>query len=243
MISPCKFTANTVRSPERRSSLPTAGLCSSSASCWPISLHFNDLERGLPGVSRSLLAERLRRLVQAGVLERRAASRGMSVEYRLTAAGRELQQLIDLLGSWGARWAFGDPRPNELDPIVLLWWMQRRVNLDRIPRPRIVIEFEFPGDPSRCNYWFVIELTGASVCLQNPRFDVDVIVTADIAAFYRVWLGRMTFAEAVRRGDVRLDGIPADIRSFQHWFAWSPMADTAYALPCPAKEPLIQAKA
>jgi DNA-binding HxlR family transcriptional regulator len=52
--------------------------------------HFNDLKRGLPGVSRSLLAERLRRLVQAGVLERRAASRGMSVEYRLTAAGREL---------------------------------------------------------------------------------------------------------------------------------------------------------
>jgi DNA-binding HxlR family transcriptional regulator len=67
--------------------------------------HFNDLERGLPGVSRSLLAERLRRLVQAGVLERRTASRGMSVEYRLTAAGRELQQLIDIFGSWGARWA------------------------------------------------------------------------------------------------------------------------------------------
>jgi DNA-binding HxlR family transcriptional regulator len=63
--------------------------------------HFNDLERGLPGVSRSLLAERLRRLVQAGVLERRAASRGMSVEYRLTAAGRELQQLIDIFGRLG----------------------------------------------------------------------------------------------------------------------------------------------
>jgi hypothetical protein len=30
-----------------------------------------------------------------------------------------------------------------------------------------VIEFEFPGDPSRCNYWFVIELTGASVCLAS----------------------------------------------------------------------------
>src|SRR3954454_539364 len=60
---------------------------------------FNDLERGLPGVSRSLLAERLRRLVQVGVLERNATSRGMSVEYRLTAAGRELQQLVDILGS------------------------------------------------------------------------------------------------------------------------------------------------
>jgi DNA-binding HxlR family transcriptional regulator len=80
--------------------------------------HFNDLERGLPGVPRSLLAERLRRLVQAGVLERHATSRGRSVDYRLTEAGRELQQLIDMLGAWGARWAFGDPRPDELDPIV-----------------------------------------------------------------------------------------------------------------------------
>jgi DNA-binding HxlR family transcriptional regulator len=76
--------------------------------------HFNDLERGLPGVPRSLLAERLQRLVQAGVLERHATSRGRSVDYRLTEAGRELQQLIDMLGAWGARWAFGDPRPDEL---------------------------------------------------------------------------------------------------------------------------------
>ena len=207
-------------------------------------IHFNDLERGFPGVSRSLLAERLRRLVQAGVLERRATSRGMSVEYRLTAGGRELQQLIDILGSWGARWAFGDPRSGELDPIVLLWWMQRRVNMDRISRPRIVIEFEFecPGDPSRRNYWFVIEPTGASVCLQDPGFNVDVIVTADIAAFYRVWLGRLAFADAVRRGDVRLEGMPADIRSFQHWFAWSPMADTVRAALL-SERPPIQAKA
>lgn len=190
---------------------------------------FNDLERGLPGVSRSLLAERLRRLVDVGVLERQVASRGMSVEYRLTTAGQDLQQLIDILGSWGARWAFGDPRPNELDPIILLWWMRRRVNLDRIPRPRIVIEFEFPGDPPKCYYWLVIEPTGASVCLQNPNFDVDVLVTADLAAFYRLWLGRTTFAAAVRQGEVRLDGTPADIRSFPHWFTWSPMADTVRA--------------
>ena len=105
-----------------------------------------------------------------------------------------------------------------------------------------MIEFEFPGDPSRCNYWFVIELTGPSVCLRNPGFNVDVIVTADIAAFYRVWLGRLTFADAVRRGDVRLEGMPADIRSFQNWFAWSPMADTVRAALLSEKPP-IQAKA
>ncbi len=79
---------------------------------------------------------------------------------------------------------------------------------------------------------------GASVCLQNPGFDIDVIVAADIAAFYRVWLGHMPFAEAVRRGDVRLDGIPADIRSFQSWFAWSPMEATVRAALLNARPPV-----
>src|SRR3982074_1506784 len=76
--------------------------------------HFNELERGLPRISRTLLAERLRRLQRAGVLERPPAPRGKRTDYRLTPAGRELQSIIDLLGEWGARWAFGDPRPNEL---------------------------------------------------------------------------------------------------------------------------------
>jgi len=186
--------------------------------------HFNELERGLPHMSRSLLAERLRRLEQVGVLERRTVKHGHWREYRLTPAGRELQRLVDVLGEWGARWAFGDPRPTELDPIVLLWWMRRRVCFDRIPRRRVVLQFEFLGLP-KATYWLVVEPTDASVCLKNPGFDIDLIVTADIAVFYRVWLGRSTLPEALRSGQVRLDGAPGDIRAFSRWFAWSPMAD------------------
>src|SRR4051812_1718092 len=173
--------------------------------------HFNALERGLPHMSRTLLAERLRRLEQAGVLERREASRGKPTQYRLTPAGRELQRIIDLFGEWGARWAFGDPRPNELDPIVLLWWMRRRVCLDRIPQRRVVIEFDFRGGPKR-GYWLLIEPADVSVCLKNPGFEIDLIVTADIMAFYRVWLGHSTLTEALRRKQVHLDGTPAVVR-------------------------------
>jgi DNA-binding HxlR family transcriptional regulator len=189
--------------------------------------HFNELERGLPRMSRTLLSERLRRLRLAGVLERGGASRGQRTEYRLTPAGRELQPLIDQLGGWGARWAFGDPRANELDPVVLLWWMRRRVCIETIEKRR-VIQFEFGGRPRR-SYWLLIDRTDVSVCLKNPGFDVDVIVSADIVAFYRVWLGRVTLSEAVRRQQVRLDGTPANVRAFPGWFAWSPMADTVRA--------------
>jgi DNA-binding HxlR family transcriptional regulator len=190
--------------------------------------HFNELERGLPHMSRTLLAERLRRLQQVGVLERRGASRGKQTEYRLTSAGRELQPIIDQFGGWGARWAFGDPQPNELDPVVLLWWMRRRVRTEAIGKRRLVVQFDFGGGP-RHSYWLLIERADVSVCLKNPGFDVDVTVSADIVAFYRVWLGRESLSKALRSQQVRLDGASADVRAFSGWFAWSPMADTVRA--------------
>ena len=185
---------------------------------------FNELERGLPHVSRTLLTERLRRLEQTGILVRRVAPRGKPTEYRLTQAGYELQKLIDLLGEWGARWAFGDPRPNELDPIVLLWWMRRRVCVESLGKRRVVIQFNFGGPKG--TYWLLIEPADISVCLKHPGFEVDVIVSAEILAFYRVWLGRVSLSEALRKGQIQLSGTPADIRGFPHWFTWSPMADT-----------------
>jgi DNA-binding HxlR family transcriptional regulator len=190
--------------------------------------HFNELERGLPHMSRTLLAERLRRLEQMRVLERRATSRGRPTEYRLTVAGRELQQIIDQFGEWGARWAFGPPRPNELDPIILLWWMRRRVAADRISRRRVVIQFDFRRAPQQ-SYWLLIEPNDVSVCIKDPGFDVDVIVTSDVMTFYQVWLGRLSLVNAVRRKLVHLDGAPTDIRAFPNWFTWSPMADSVRA--------------
>ena len=190
--------------------------------------HFNELDRGLPGISRALLVERLRRLERTGVVERRAGSAGHLTEYHLTPAGHELQQVIDVVGGWGARWAFGDPRPSELDPVVLLWWMRRRVRRDQLPPRRIVVQFDFRGARS-ANFWLILEQTDVSVCLQHPRFEVDLRVNADIAAFYRVWLGRTPLDQALSEGQVRLEGMPTLVRSFPRWFAWSPMAESVRA--------------
>lgn len=186
--------------------------------------HFNDLDRGLPGISRALLVERLRRMERIGVVERRKSSEGRVTEYHLTRAGRELQRVIDVLGGWGARWAFGDPRPTELDPVVLLWWMRRRVHRHRLPERRVVIQFDFRGGRTG-SYWLVLERTDVSVCLQHPKFDIDLRVTADINTFYRVWLGRITLGEAMHGRLVRFEGPSAVIRAFPNWFAWSPMAN------------------
>jgi len=188
---------------------------------------FNDLDRGLPGISRALLVDRLRRLEETGIVERRRGGEKRA-EYHLTRAGRELQSIIDVLGRWGARWAFGEPRPSELDPIVLLWWMKRRVRRDRLPPRRTVIEFDFRGGRTG-RYWLVLERTDISVCLRHPKFDIDLRVAADIDAFYRVWLGRLPLRHALDEGLVRFEGAPAAIRAFPHWFEWSPMAEAVRA--------------
>lgn len=190
--------------------------------------HFNELERGLPGISRSLLVQRLRRLERSGVVERRAALRGRAIEYRLTPAGQELRRFIDALGDWGARWAFGEPREDDLDPALLLWWMRRRLHRDRLPPQRVVIQFDFYG-ARQGSYWLVIEPRDVSICLQHPGFEIDLLVTADILTFYRVWFGWLALEAALASGRVRIEGLPALARAFPTWLAWSPYGETVRA--------------
>ena len=64
---------------------------------------FNEIERGLPGISRSLLASRLRDLQQAGVVDRLPGAHAKVTEYHLSEAGRDLKPVIEALGAWGVR--------------------------------------------------------------------------------------------------------------------------------------------
>jgi putative sterol carrier protein len=163
---------------------------------------FNDLCRGLPRLSRSLLAKRLRQFEQAGIVER------LGNEYLLTDAGRELEPIVFGLGEWGAHWTFGDPSPEELDPDLLVWWMHRRLDTSPFPGKRHVLHIRFSDDPNL--YWIVIEQGVPSVCLTEPGFEVDVTVTSDLATLHEVWLGRLPLKEAVRAGRLTFEG-PASL--------------------------------
>ena len=135
-----------------------------------------------------------------------------------------MQRAVWDLGQWGARWALTDPTPSELDPALLLWWMHRRINVDLLPRQRVVVQFDFHGR-RRKTLWLVLEPRGASVCRDDPGFGVDLLVTADIAAFYHVWLGKVTLADATDQGLVQIDGPPALIAAFPRWLQLSKFAD------------------
>lgn len=159
---------------------------------------FNDLARGLPGLSRSLLSRRLRQLELAGIVAKRDG------EYLLTPAGRDLEPIVFGLGAWGARWAFGPPRTEELDPALLLWWAHTRIDASALPARRVVLEFALSAPTFRA--WLVVDDAGVSVCKADPGFEVDATLTTPVATLAEVWLGRVPMADAMRRGDLVVTG-------------------------------------
>lgn len=185
---------------------------------------FNDIARGLPGISRSLLVQRLRHLERKGVLELWPSPTGRGNEYHLTAAGKDLEGVVEALGRWAIEWLFDDLRPQEVDPVTLTWWMHRRINEDGLPPGRVVIEFDHTA-PERLAIWMVLDRGEASVCVQHPGFDPDVLVTTTTPAIAEVFQGLDTWTRAVSTGDIRVVGPPGLVRAFPKWFLWSPFAD------------------
>lgn len=165
---------------------------------------FNDLSRGLPRLSRALLAKRLRQFERSGLVER------VDTEYLLTDAGRALEPVVLALGEWGARWAFGQPDPDELDPELLAWWMHEGLDTSRFPGKRHVLHLRFTDDPTP--FWFVVEDGVPSVCATDPGYEVDVTIRSDITSLYEVWLGELPVSDALASGRLAFDGPGALVR-------------------------------
>jgi DNA-binding HxlR family transcriptional regulator len=182
---------------------------------------FNDLCRGLPGLSRSLLTKRLRQFERAGIVER------LGNEYLLTDAGRALEPIVFGIGEWGAHWTFGDPTPDQLDPDLLVWWMHKRLDTSPFPGKRQVLHIRFTDDPSL--YWIVIEQGVPSVCLTEPGFEVDVTVSSDLATLHEVWLGRLPLKDALRTGRLQFLGPTALTRRMPSVFRLSHVAEIVRA--------------
>lgn len=193
------------------------------------STRFSELRRGVPLMSTSMLARRLKELEREGVIARLAAP-GAAGSYRLTEAGREFLPVVEALGTWGQRWTRRTLDPGEVDHALLLWDMERTVRGDAFGPGRTTIRLELPDRPAGGRlWWFVNERPAAELCVKDPGFEVDVFLRARTADLIHVWRGDLSLARAL--GEDRLEAIgPGRILArLGDWLNLGPLARVAPA--------------
>jgi DNA-binding HxlR family transcriptional regulator len=184
---------------------------------------FNDIHRGLPGLSRTLLSQRLRALQRYGLVEPLPTDGPSGCGYQLTGAGEDLRTVIDALALWAVRWRFPEPADEQLNPHLLLWRMRTGLAHARLPPRRVVIEFDFEGDrPERG--WLILDGDDSSACLRDPLFGTDLYARATSRVWHEIWYGRRSIHQSIRNGDVVLNGERELLTQFVHWFQLSHFA-------------------
>lgn len=200
------------------------------------SRRFNDIRRGIPRISRTMLSERLQALAHLGLVARGNGPHGP--EYELTEACREAAALVGALAAWGQRWLPRDASEEDLDLEPLLVDMRRRVRFASLPKNPVVVRFELRGHKRR---FMLLKASEASLCMQNPGFPEPLCVRGPLAALAGWWRGDFAFVEALRHG-LSVEGPRSLARAFPAWFeryqfAGIPPAAARSGLRTPSPEP------
>src|SRR5713101_2734378 len=159
---------------------------------------YRELVEGLPGVATNLLADRLRDLETAGVIERRLAEKGNAVLYALTPWGAELREPIDGLIRWSTPLMVRGPGA---DRFRAEWLVGR-------PAPRRSSTVGVAVD----DQLFEVRATRSGIEV-NPHDggDLDAVVRADAAIVLGLAAGVLTLDDTL--GLVDLEGDEAAVRA------------------------------
>ena len=113
---------------------------------------------------------------------------------------------------------------DDVDATQLMWWMHRHVEVAALPPGRIVVQFDHTA-PTRQSVWLVLDRGEASVCLQHPGFDSDVVVTMATPVLAAVFAGALTWREAIASDRLTIVGQPGLVRVLPRWFRLSAWAE------------------
>lgn len=183
---------------------------------------FSELRRGIPGVSPTMLSQRLRELEAGGIVVRARKTRGRdarAAEYDLTPAGIALAPILRQVSGWGQQYAVANLRREDMEPSYLMWVAHKTLHFKEPAASRRVIAYELVDAPvGRQRWWIVIEGSEAELCYRHPGFEVDLTVRTRLRPMSLLILGKLSPREAVRTGAVELDGSAELRRTFPVWY-------------------------
>jgi DNA-binding HxlR family transcriptional regulator len=167
-----------------------------------------DIAKGVPRMSATLLATRLRTLVANGLVVE-VVNHPRDKRYRLTEAGRGLRPVVDQLGRWGQRW-LTPPGLRDLDADVLLHDICAQL---RPPDQALTVSVAVADAPDGGRWWLSLSPSGATLHPGSPPRGADVRLACTLSGLAGVWLGRQSWLRAVRDGSVVFTGRPDAIRA------------------------------
>ena len=192
---------------------------------WNGSTRFNDIRKGLGGISSALLSRRLKEMEALGLVERVENTATGRIDYFRTGKAINLEPAMNALAEWAQCNIEAEMALGGKDVSTLMWAVRRMINLAELPRRRAVIRFGFREDPPlQCpHYWLVIEPgTGLpELCTRDPGRDVDLYVETDVVSLGAIIEGRSSFGREKQRGGLLLSGDPALARGMNRWLRTS----------------------
>ncbi|TXS95969.1 helix-turn-helix transcriptional regulator [Parahaliea maris] len=178
---------------------------------------FNELQRGLASISPSLLTRRLASLEQDGLLAKRKIAGQKGYEYFPTESCKELLPVLEQVGSWGMRWARNNLVENDFDIELLMLYMERSIDPEKLPGRQAVICFNFTDVTEFQRWWVVVEEEDVDVCVHDPGKEVDVYINVELRAMCELWMGDVSYRRAQADKRLQLLGDPALTRSIGSW--------------------------
>lgn len=196
---------------------------------------FNELQRGLGDISPSLLTSRLKSLEEQGMVARRRIPGQLSYEYFPTKACEALLPTLVSLGEWGLVWARHTVVDADFDIEFLMFYLERSIDPSKLIGNQSVIQFKFKDLVEQQNWWLLVKDQRVDLCMTDPGKDVDVFFFCTVRTMHDVWMGDRSYSEAIKSGDLVVEGEPALLRNIKSWLKPSIFAESPRApLPSPA---------
>jgi len=185
---------------------------------------FNDLRKGLPLMSPSLLSARLKSLEATGVVDR-TDSDGR-VRYTLTEAGCELKLILLAMGAWGQRWARSRLGKEGLDPSMLMWGIHRTMNAEYFDSGRTVLLFEFSDYAAKFRRrWLVVKDGDVDVCMKDPGHETDLQIVMTVRSLTANWIGDIGLGQAIHTKLLKISGSGKSKRDISIWLGSNYFSD------------------
>lgn len=189
------------------------------------STRFNDLRKGVPRMSPTLLSKRLKELELLGVVRAVPTHQPGVNDYRLTEAGENLRPLVMGLGLWSYQWLESTMALQKLDPTLLMWDMHRGIKAEAFPLGRSTLQFVYPEmDERHRDYWLVIENGDVDVCWVDPGYEVDLWVRCSLRVMTAIWMGYTSLRAELASGGIEVEGDPVLVRNMPTWLGLSAFA-------------------